>query len=242
MPVVFGKATMPCSARNAAHLDRRLADHLERRAGRRVEVDPQLVGVLRGRRTVRPRVEAEAPLVGGPQHVGDVGHHDRPRLGAVDGGDGGRLQPLGRAVGDPLLEEVRPGDPVGPALQQRRPAAHGPHQWLVDGDVVAGEVELGLAVLGEHHLARAGDRDGPPGDVDVDRLTVVGLGHRRRQYRRRQPSWRAALRPPQEPVRWRATTAPVWLWRMNSIPLMPDSSLPLTTSPSGRATSVPAVT
>ena len=43
-------------------------------------------------------------------------------------------------------------------------------------------------------------------------------------------------------MRWRASTAPVWLWRMNIIPLIPDSSRPLTTEPSGSLTSVPAVT
>ena len=52
-----------------------------------------------------------------------------------------------------------PGRAVGEALQQRRPIADRAHERLADGDVVAGEVELGLAVLREHHLARAGDRD-----------------------------------------------------------------------------------
>ena len=121
-------------------------------------------------------------LVGRPQHVGQVGHHDRPRLGAVDRGHGRGDEPVGRAVGDPLLEE---------RLARRRrwgsaAAASGgrdrPHQRLADGDVVAGEVELGLAVLGEHHLVRAGDRDGATGDLDVDRGAVVVLGHHRRRY------------------------------------------------------------
>ena len=48
-----------------------------------------------------------------------------------------------------------PLDAVGPPLQQRRPVTHGAHQRLADGHVVVGQVELGLAPLGEHHLVRA---------------------------------------------------------------------------------------
>ena len=38
--------------------------------------------------------------------------------------------------------------------------------------------------------------------------------------------WRAALRPPQEPLRGRASTAPVWLWRRNIRPRGPTAGGP----------------
>ena len=52
----------------------------------------------------------------------------------------------------------------------------------------------------------------------------------------------AALSPAQLPERGSASTVPVCELRRNSRPLAPLSSRPLTTSPSGSVTSVPAVT
>ena len=99
----------PVVVEESAHLGGRLLDHRERDAGGRVEVDAQLVGVVRVAGPVGPRMESETAEVGGPQHVGDVGHHDRPRGGAVRRRHDRRLQPVRGAVGNPLLEEVRAG-------------------------------------------------------------------------------------------------------------------------------------
>ena len=81
-------------------------------------------------------------------------------------------QPVRRALGHPLLEERRSAGALGEALHEHGAPAHRAHQRLGDGDVVADEVELGLAPLGEEHLVRAGDPDLAPGQLE--HLGVVG--------------------------------------------------------------------
>ena len=55
-----------------------LPHHLEGRARLRVEVDPQLVGMVLVGRAHRPRVEPEAAEVHRPEEVGEIGDHERP--------------------------------------------------------------------------------------------------------------------------------------------------------------------
>src|SRR5690606_13713137 len=73
------------------------------------------------------------------------------------------------------------------ALQQHRPAANRRHERPGHGQVVAGEVELGLPARGEDHLARAGDAHLPPGDAEHLDLT------------RARPGAHAATVPPPRP-------------------------------------------
>ena len=68
----------PVGLEQGAYLDGRLLHHGERDTGRGVEVDAQLVRVVRVGSPVRPGVEPETAEVGRPQDVGDVGHHDGP--------------------------------------------------------------------------------------------------------------------------------------------------------------------
>ena len=166
MPVVLGKPAIPSSSSSALSSRAARAHVREVRAGLRVEVEAQLVGVVGVVGAVGPDVEAEAGEVDGPGDVGDVGGHERPRGRAVDGLDRGRLQPLGHLVRHALLEERRAARALREALHQHRPAAHGPHQRLAHGGVVAHEVELRLAALGEQHLARAGDPHLAPGELE----------------------------------------------------------------------------
>ena len=58
-------------------LRRRAADIAEVRAGLGVEIEPQLVAVLGVRGAIGPDVEAEAPEVDRPDHVGEVGDDER---------------------------------------------------------------------------------------------------------------------------------------------------------------------
>ena len=58
----------------------------------------------------------------------------------------------------PLLKEEFAADPVGIAHQHVRTAARSLQGALGDRDVVASEIELGIARLREEHLARIGDR------------------------------------------------------------------------------------
>ena len=135
-------------------------------AGLRVEVEPQLVGVLLVVGEVGPDVEAEAGEVDRPRDVGEVGGHERPRRRAVDGLHRRRLEPVGRVVGDALLEEVLLADAVREALHQHGPAAHRAHQRLLDRRVVAHEVELRDPGVREQQLARAGDPHLAPGQLE----------------------------------------------------------------------------
>jgi len=52
-------------------------------------------------------------------------------------------------------------------------AAHRPQQRLAHAEVVLDEVALGLAALGEQHLARAGEPDLAP--VELEHLVVVAV-------------------------------------------------------------------
>ena len=47
----------------------------------------------------------------------------------------------------------------------------------LDRAVVVDDVELGLSLLGEHHLVGAGDAHDPAGDVEVHRVTVRSPPH-----------------------------------------------------------------
>ena len=76
--------------------------------------------------------------------------HDHPGQHASDP----RLQPVGRAVGNALLEEVRALRAVGKPLQQDRAIEHLTHHGVADRQVVVDEIELGLASLREERLRR----------------------------------------------------------------------------------------
>ena len=76
-PVVLGAPSRPSSVSSAAHLAGGLAHHVERDAGRRVDVDPKLVRVLGVGRQVRPHVQPQAAQVHSPHDVGDVRGDER---------------------------------------------------------------------------------------------------------------------------------------------------------------------
>ena len=123
--------------------------------------------------TRRPHVEAEAAEVHRPHDVREILDHERVRRRAVGRADDRRREPLGRVVGDALLEERLSFGAVRVALHEHRASAHRAHHRLGDGEVVVDEVELGLVALGEQDLARAGDADGVPVDVELDRVAVA---------------------------------------------------------------------
>ncbi len=81
----------------------------------------------------------------------------------------------GRASGHALLKEGGTACPVRVALEEDGTALHGPHEGRLDArvQVVADEVELGLAPLGKEDLVGAADGDLVAGRLDMDRA----LGH-----------------------------------------------------------------
>ena len=159
-----------------------------------VEVDTQLVGVAGIVDSVGPQVEAQAPQVHRPQHMGDVGDDQGVGRGPVRGGHHGGLQPVRRAGRDPLLEEGLAGRPLGEALEHGRPAEGGDPEGVGDGHVVGGEIELGGPQLREVDLVRIGDRRRSDRTTSTARTSLAGT---RPRYRAARPASRAlGERPP----------------------------------------------
>ncbi len=135
-----------------AYIGRSCARLLEPGARLRIEIDAQLVGVVGIVGVRRPNVEAEAPEIDGPRDVREISGHERSRRGPVRRADDRRLEPLGRVVGYALLEERVAARAVREPLHQYRPAADRARDRLGNRQVIADEVELGLAPLREQHL------------------------------------------------------------------------------------------
>ena len=146
-------------------------------AGHRIEIDAQLVGMVEVVGANRVRVQFEA---------GEVGHpHERRRLAAARSlrpcGPTGNFSSTtsshgGSRLRRALLEEELAADAVGVADQHVGPAAGALQRALGDGNVVARQIELGVAGL---------QGTGPSGVRNRDLATRHGenllfdwLGHR----------------------------------------------------------------
>ena len=167
-PEVFGKPDQAVLLEHGAGLERHAPHGVEGDAGLGIEVDAQLVGMVGVAAAHRPRVQVEAPEVDRPQ---DVGHVDRAQLlGAAPARERHRhrLEPRRAARRHPLLVEERPLGAVGVALEHGRALAHPPQGAGADGEVVADQVELGLAPGREEDLVRVGDLHAVPVDLDRD--------------------------------------------------------------------------
>ena len=77
----------------------------------------------------------------------------------------------GAVSGTRFWKNDRPRRAVGEALHEHRTAAHGAQQRLADAQVVLDEITLGLAALGEEHLAGAGEAD--LAAVELEDIRVV---------------------------------------------------------------------
>jgi len=159
--------------------------HGEGRAGLRVEIDAQFVGMLEVRRADRPRVEAEAAEVHGPQQMSEVSHDEGARCGAVRRADDGGGQPVGPLLGHALLEEVRAPGAVREPLHQDRAVAHRLHERFLDGEVVVDQVHLRVLAVSEEDLVRARDGDLVARDGEDDGFSrhATTVGRDRRCYR-----------------------------------------------------------
>ncbi len=151
-------------------------------AGLRVQVDPQLVGVVGVGAAGVPRVQRDGSHLCGPDDVGGTRHAQR--LGAAPRREGhvAGLDPVGRTFRQPFLVDLVALDPVREALQVGGPVAQGRQDGTagVGGHrpVVVRDVTFGAALgaeRGEHHAVAAGQPHGHA--VDVDRL--CGRGHAR---------------------------------------------------------------
>ena len=146
--------------------ERDLADLGPLDARHRVEVDPQLVGMVEVLGPDRVRVQVDAAEVGDPGEAGRVVDHD------LVGGPAGRErqrrdpQPVGPVVRAPASGRTPPFGAVDEPLEGHRPAAGAAQRPVGHGEVVRDEVELRVAGLGEVDLVRVRDRDLAAGDLE----------------------------------------------------------------------------
>ena len=131
--------------------------------GRRVEIDPELVAVVEVGQLGLPGVPVDHPQVHAPHEVGFVAGHQHASGATAGESHRRRLQPIGRRVGDPLLEERRLGGPVHKALERGGPVAQMPECGFGHRQVVVDQVELRVPGLGKEHLAGVGHLDLTPG-------------------------------------------------------------------------------
>ena len=185
---------------------------------------------------------------------------DRARAGA--GGDGGRARRrrARRRSSGPGMRARR--ERLLAAFERRRlHASSTPRRGCTCGrprgeacwDTVAWLAELGILVApgefygpgGARHVRVALTATDERVDAAVERLSrrprALGVGYGRSSSSAgngrgsaQSLACRAALRPPQSPVRGSASSAPVMLLRRNSSAGRPDSSAALTTVPSGQ--------
>ena len=158
-PEVFGQAGVAELLEHLAHDERHGPDVGPGHAGTGVEVDPQLVGMVEVARSDRMRVEVDAAEVDDPRQRGAV----------VDdhlvGGAAGRERELDGAhelrdrLRRALLEECLTLGAVDEALEGHRAVPDADERAVGDREVVADEVELGDAGIGEEELAGVADRD-----------------------------------------------------------------------------------
>ena len=115
-------------------------------------------------------MESETAEVHRPCEVRKVVDDEGPRRRAVRRADDGGTEPRRCVLGNPLLEERRPGRAVRVALHEDGPPSHRAHDRLADREVVAQQIQLGLAPLGKQHLARAREPQLVAVDLELDRV------------------------------------------------------------------------
>ena len=167
-------------------LSQHAGDGLELRplhAGRGIEVQSELVGMLEVLGSHRERVELQARLAGHPGEGRGVAGDDLllgPPRGKSNEGD---LDPGRTRDGRPSLPVRLAVDSVGVADEHVRPpsrAAQGPRR---DREVVVDDVEPGEAGLGKEDLRGIGHPDLVPPHVEHGRLYRSRHGHRGRRGR-----------------------------------------------------------
>ena len=139
----------------------------------------------------RPGMEGDRAHLRRPAHHGHLGRADLVRVAPGRELDARRLEVVGRAARDPLLEErvaaalLARGqdDPrvhaLRPALERGRPPLQGAHDAVLDRQVVLDDVELGDLAPCARSRGRSRDRDSRP---------AARARRRRPWWRRRWPS------------------------------------------------------
>ncbi len=155
---------------NVAHGEGHDADVLEGDAGRRVEIDAKLVGVVEVVRAHRVRVQVDAAEVHDPEELRRVAHDDLPRGAARRERELHRLDPVGVLLRRALLVEGLALRAVDISLQDDRTPGDPAQRAVRDREVVLREVELRVARAREEDLVGVRDRDLAAGGFENGRL------------------------------------------------------------------------
>ena len=153
-----------------------LADLRPLDAGHRIEIDAQLVGMIEIVGAHRMRVQLEAGEIGHPHERRGVARHDLLRAAARRKAQRHDLDPGRPRSGRPLLEEELAVDAVRVPHEDVRPSAGAAQRAVGDGDVVARQIELGVARLGKEDLVRV--RNGDLASRDREELWFRAARHR----------------------------------------------------------------
>jgi hypothetical protein len=149
----------------------------------RVEVDPQLVGMVDVGASHRPRVEGQRAHLRAPADDRDLGRADLVGVAPRGELDPGCLEVVRRSPGNALLVEgvalltgaggqLDPRmDALRPALERRRPLAQRAHDSVLDCQVILDHLELG-------DLGRPlGRREDHPVRTRHPQLAATGVEH-----------------------------------------------------------------
>ena len=172
-PGRLGPAGQPEVVQHRPGDQRHLEDLRPVHARHRVQVDPELVGVLQVAGPDRVRVEVDAAQVDRPGQGGGVAGDDLD--GAAPGREAKlhRVDPGGPGFRGPLLEERLALGAVHEALEHHGPSRDTGHGPARHAEVVPDQVELGVPGPREKDLARVGDGHLVPGHLD----DLLAIGH-----------------------------------------------------------------
>ena len=173
-PDVFGHPTSPRSPSVARTTRADLADLRPLDARHRIEIHAQFVGVIEIVGAHRVRMQLQAGEVGHPQQRGGIAWHDL--VGAAAGRKAQRhhLDPWRPRFRSALLIEELPVDAVGVAHEHVGTPARPAQRAVRHREVIAREIQLGVAVARKEHFLRVGDGD----------LAIPGADHFLCSFRR----------------------------------------------------------
>ena len=170
-PEVFGQPVAPSSSSTSCTTWATRRTVPKPHWGIGIQVDAPLVGQLGVGPARVPGVELHGGHLHRPQHAGQFGDAQFVGVPAVarevhpDG-----LHPRRRAVRDPLLVHLLAGHAGREPVQHAGPLAQRPDDAVAHRQVVAGQVQLGLAPGREVHPVRVGDPHRPVPDLEFYRL------------------------------------------------------------------------
>ena len=161
----LGPADQPEIGERRADHSGDLANLFPLDAGHGIEIDAQLVGMIQIAGTDRMRMELEAGEVGHPHERGGVARYDFFGGPARWETERDHLYPVGPRFRRALLIEKLTAGAVRIADEDVRTPARALERARRNREVIAREIELGMAALREQYLGGIRDRDLAAGNL-----------------------------------------------------------------------------